>query len=109
MELNPHKENQIDQELSVLKYFLSDNYPNPFNPNTTIRYSIPNKSFVTLKVYDMLSREVAELVKEELETGNFEKTFDASSLASGVYIYRISAMKNGKILFNESKQMLLIK
>jgi len=57
----------------------------------------------------MLGREIAELVNEELESGYFEKTFEASSLASGVYIYRISAMKDGIILFNESKQMLLIK
>lgn len=88
---------------------LSTNYPNPFNPSTTISFSIPEKSFITLKVYDMLGREVAELVNEELQTGSFEKTFEASSLASGVYIYRITAMKEGKILFNESKQMLLIK
>ncbi|MBK7379161.1 MAG: T9SS type A sorting domain-containing protein [Ignavibacteriales bacterium] len=88
---------------------LSDNYPNPFNPTTTITFSIPEKSFVTLKVYDMLGREVAEFVNEELETGSFEKTFDANNLASGIYIYRITAMKDGKIFFNESRRMLLIK
>ena len=88
---------------------LEQNYPNPFNPSTTISFSIPEKSFVTLKIYDMLGREVAELVNEELETGSFEKTFNASKLASGVYIYRIAAMKEGKILFNESMQMLMIK
>ena len=85
------------------------NYPNPFNPSTTISFSIPEQSFVTLKIYDMLGREVAELVNEELEIGSFEKTFDAISLASGIYVYRITAMKDGKILFNESRQMLLIK
>ncbi len=90
-------------------FFLFPCYPNPFNPSTTISFSIPERSFVTLKVYDMLGREVAELVNEELETGSFEKTFEASSLASGVYIYRITAMKVGKILFNESKQMLMVK
>jgi hypothetical protein len=90
-------------------YYLSQNYPNPFNPSTTISFSIPERSFITLKVYDMLGREIAELVNEELETGYFEKTFNANSLASGVYIYRITTMKDGKILFNESKQMLLIK
>jgi len=88
---------------------LSSNYPNPFNPSTTNSFSIPERSFVTLKVYDMLGREVAELVNKELETGSFEKTFDARSFASGVYIYRITAMKDGKILFNESRPMLLIK
>jgi hypothetical protein len=100
----------VEVEISApTEFTLEQNYPNPFNPSTTISFSIPEKSFVTLKVYDMLGREVAELVNEELETGNFEKTFDASSLSSGVYIYRITAMKEGKILFNESKQMLLIK
>jgi len=93
----------------VREFSLSENYPNPFNPITTISFSIPERSFVTLKVYDMLGREIAELVNEELETGSFEKTFDANNLASGIYIYRITAMKDGKILFNESKQMLLIK
>ncbi len=88
---------------------VAQNYPNPFNPSTTISFSIPERSFVTLKIYDLLGREVAQLVNEELETGSFEKTFDASSFSSGVYIYRISAMKEGEILFNESKQMLLIK
>jgi len=93
----------------VREFSLSENYPNPFNPITTISFSIPERSFVTLKVYDMLGREIAELVNEELESGNFEKTFEASSLASGVYIYRITAMMDGKILFSESRQMLLIK
>ncbi len=92
-----------------INFGVAQNYPNPFNPSTIISFSIPEKSFVTLKIYDMLGKEVTELVNEELETGSFEKTFDASSLSSGVYIYRISAMKDGKILFNESKQMMLIK
>ena len=92
-----------------INFGVAQNYPNPFNPSTIISFSIPEKSFVTLKIYDMLGKEVTELVNEELQTGSFEKTFEASSLASGVYIYRITAMKEGKILFNESKQMLLIK
>jgi hypothetical protein len=99
----------VPQTQLVEKYSLSQNYPNPFNPSTTISFSIPEKSFVTLKVYDMLGREIATLVNEELEPGSFEKTFEASSFSSGVYIYRITTMKDGKILFNESKQMLLIK
>ena len=98
-----------EDTVSPKNYYLSQNYPNPFNPSTTISFSIPERSFVTLKVYDMLGREVANLVNEELEPGSFEKTFDASTLSSGVYIYRITATKDGKILFNESKQMLMIK
>ncbi|MBK6913405.1 MAG: T9SS type A sorting domain-containing protein [Ignavibacteriales bacterium] len=102
--------NTIEVEISTpLEFSLEQNYPNPFNPTTTITFSIPEKSFVTLKVYDILGREIAVLVNEELETGNFEKTFEASTLSSGVYIYRITTMKDGKNLFNESKQMMLIK
>lgn len=101
--------NNSNTNETPIVFSLTQNYPNPFNPSTKISFSIPERSFVTLKIYDMLGREVAQPVNEELETGNFEKTFDASSLASGVYIYRITAMKDGKILFNESKQMLLIK
>jgi hypothetical protein len=101
--------NKIFINNSPESFELLDNYPNPFNPSTTIRFSIPDKSFVTLKVYDMLGREVAELINDELETGNFEKTFEANNFSSGVYIYRITAMKEGKILFSESKQMLLVK
>ena len=102
---------EVEVDFTPKEYTLYQNYPNPFNPSTTISFSIPERSFVTLKIYDMLGREVVPWngINEELETGHFEKTFDASSLASGVYIYRISAMKEGKILFNESKQMLMIK
>jgi len=96
-------------EIQVPKELTIQNYPNPFNPSTTISFTIPERSYVTLKVYDMLGREVANLVNEELEPGSFEKTFEANNLASGVYIYKITAMKDGKILFNESKQMLMIK
>lgn len=103
------KDKEEQNEIAPSSFLLFDNYPNPFNPSTTIDFLISEKSFVTLKVYDMLGREIAELVNEELQTGSFEKTFDASSLSSGVYIYRITAIKDGKILFNESRQMLMIK
>ena len=102
--------NTVDVEItSPTEFSLEQNYPNPFNPSTAISFSIPERSFVTLKVYDILGREVAELINEELETGRFEKTFEANNLASGVYIYRITSMNEGRIFFNESKQMLLIK
>ena len=81
-------------------YNLIQNYPNPFNPNTTIHYSISKQSFVTLKVYDLLGREVATLINEEKQAGNYEVEFDGSNLPSGVYFYqlRVSALqsKDGK-------------
>ena len=70
---------------------LEQNFPNPFNPSTTIHYQIPNAGHVMLKVYDMLGREVATLVNQEQEQGRYSAAFDASRLASGVYITRLTA------------------
>jgi len=72
-------------------FSLSQNYPNPFNPLTTIRYEIPQTSFVTVRVYDILGRAVEVLVNEEKPAGKYEVEFDASRLSSGVYIYKIQA------------------
>ena len=83
---------------------LEQNYPNPFNPTTNIQFSIPKQNFVTLKVYDVLGREVATLVNEEKSTGSYNVSFDASSLSSGVYIYKIQAGN-----FINSKKMVLLK
>jgi len=70
-------------------YELSQNYPNPFNPSTTIRYQLPQEGFVTLKIYDILGREVKTLINEEKVKGKYEVNFNASNLASGVYLYRL--------------------
>jgi hypothetical protein len=73
------------------EYSLKQNYPNPFNPATKISYSLPKASHVTLIVYDMLGREVKVLVDENKPSGNYEIEFEASSLSSGTYIYRMVA------------------
>jgi len=93
------------------EFYLSQNYPNPFNPSTTITYSIPvvdayyaSTTNVVLKVYDILGREVATLVKKEQKAGNYEVNFDASSLTSGVYFYRLQSGS-----FNKSRKMILLK
>jgi hypothetical protein len=90
---------------------LNQNYPNPFNPTTTISFSIPaspaggpHSSFVTLKVYDVLGREVATLVNEEMKPGRYERKFDGSGLASGVYLCRLQAVD-----FTQTKKLLLTK
>ena len=85
-------------------YDLAQNFPNPFNPSTTIRYQIPQDGIVTLKIYDILGSEVATLVNEEKVAGKYEVNFNASSLASGVYIYKIQSSS-----FVNSKKMILLK
>jgi len=86
------------------EFVLEQNYPNPFNPSTIISYQLPTNSFVTLNVYDILGREVKTLVNQDEQAGVHSLTFDASSLPSGVYLYRIQAGR-----FSVTKKMLLIK
>jgi len=87
------------------EYSLSQNYPNPFNPSTTIEYNVPKSSYVTLKVFDVLGRQVALLADEFKIAGSYKQTFDAGRLASGIYYYTI-ATDNG---FTETKKMILNK
>ena len=85
-------------------YALEQNYPNPFNPSTTIRFSLPLRDRVTLKVFNMLGQEVATLIDADLLAGTYEATFDASRLATGVYIYRLQTNS-----FTQTMKMLLVK
>jgi hypothetical protein len=87
-----------------LTYALHQNYPNPFNPNSVIRYQISEFGIVRLAVYDVLGREVAVLVNERKEPGNYTVRFDGSGLASGVYIYRMAAGA-----FVEARRMVLVR
>lgn len=86
------------------EYELMQNYPNPFNPSTNIRFSIPQKSFVTLKIYNLQGKEITALVSEELTSGNYQYSFTASSLPSGTYFYRLETEN-----FSETKSMVLLK
>ena len=83
---------------------LSQNYPNPFNPTTTISFSLPSKSFVSLKVFDSVGREVSTIVSEELQAGSYTRQWNAANMASGVYFYRIESGT-----FAAVKKMLLLK
>ena len=91
-------------ELSVETYELAQNYPNPFNPETVIYYQIPESGEVSLKVYDMLGRELRTLVNQTQNQGRYEVKFNARDLASGVYIYRLQVND-----FVTSKKMMLLK
>jgi hypothetical protein len=86
------------------QYSLSQNYPNPFNPVTKINYSIPKQGFVTLKIYDLLGREIKSLVSETKQPGNYSVDFNGSNLASGVYFYRLESNS-----FTSIKRMMIIK
>lgn len=88
----------------VNSFELSQNYPNPFNPSTNIKYSIAERSNVTIKVYDMLGSEVATIVNQVQEAGSHNVTFNASGLASGMYVYTITAGN-----FTATKKMMLLK
>jgi hypothetical protein len=107
--INFSKYNKLSQDIEKYEYVLSQNYPNPFNPSTQISYSLAQDAFVTLQVYDMLGNVVAELVNAGQTAGIHEINFDASELSSGIYIYRVTAMNGERILYSESKRMLMIK
>jgi len=94
-----------EQELVIPRYFmLMQNYPNPFNPTTTISFALSEPQFVTIKVYDLLGREVHSLVNEPKQAGMHNVLFDASGLSSGIYFYRLQAGD-----YSESKRMVLLK
>ena len=85
-------------------FSISQNYPNPFNPTTSISYSIPENSFVTLKIYDVLGNELEVLISEQKEPGNYQIDFNARELSSGIYYYTLTAG-----IFTSTKKMSLIK
>ncbi len=87
-----------------MQFELSQNYPNPFNPSTTINFSIPQSSIVTLKVFNTLGQEVKTLINQNMESGVHSISFDASELNSGIYFYRLDAGQ-----FSEVRKMTLIK
>ncbi len=106
----------VEEDNAVIKNFnLKQNYPNPFNPNTIISYQIPAISYVTLKIYDVLGKEIATLINKEQSAGNYNVNFDLSNLptgrqglGSGVYLYKLT-VENNSGRFVETKKMVLLK
>ncbi|MCK9425475.1 MAG: YCF48-related protein [Ignavibacteriaceae bacterium] len=94
----------ISDKVILTNFNLTQNYPNPFNPVTTIQYEIPSLEHVSIKIYDMLGRQVAILVDEQKPAGSYHIEFDAHSLPSGVYFYRLQAGS-----FVETKKLVLLK
>jgi hypothetical protein len=80
-----------DERELPIEYVLAQNYPNPFNPSTTIEFALPNAGYVTLTVHNVLGQEVAKLIAGDHAAGNFNATWDASEMPSGVYFYRLTA------------------
>ena len=95
----------VDGESIPNKFFVDQNYPNPFNPTTTIKFGLPAESVVDLRIYDILGREVVALVSNKsLKAGTHSYDFNASNIASGTYIYRLTTDNNVV-----TKKMLLLK
>ena len=86
------------------EFRIYQNYPNPFNPSTVVSWQLPSGSHVLIKVYDILGNEIATLVNEEKSAGTYKVEFNASSLSSGVYFYKIQAAT-----FSQVKKMILLK
>jgi hypothetical protein len=96
---------KIEDEISALKgFYLSQNYPNPFNPNTNFKFRIADFGFVSLKVYDVLGKEIVTVVSEEKSAGEYEVEFSRDGLSSGMYFYSLRAGN-----FTETKKMVLMK
>jgi len=93
-----------NEKPNLEKFVLEQNYPNPFNPTTTISFNLPSRSFVSLKIFDSIGREVAMLIDEELAAGNHTRIWDASGLSNGVYFYRLQAGT-----FFQTRKLVLIK
>lgn len=93
-----------DNPVKPNNYYLSQNYPNPFNPNTTIKFSIPNVTNVTLKIHDVLGREIETLVNNKLNAGEYEVKWNASKYSSGIYLYRLQTGE-----FVQTKKLILLR
>ncbi|HSP87840.1 MAG TPA: T9SS type A sorting domain-containing protein, partial [Ignavibacteriaceae bacterium] len=94
----------VDENNITNVFTLEQNYPNPFNPSTKINFSLINSEYVTLKVYDILGKEIASLVNEEKPAGSYGVEFNAAEVSSGIYFYKLQAEN-----FIDVKKMMLIK
>lgn len=92
-----------------LEFVLEQNYPNPFNPSTSIAYAVPVKSNVTLEVYNLIGQKIVTLVEGQVEAGKHTAQFNASSMSSGIYLFKLTAVGENGSQFSSSKKMTLLK
>ncbi|MCY7360757.1 MAG: T9SS type A sorting domain-containing protein, partial [Ignavibacteria bacterium] len=103
-------DNFINEEGIPIEFNLYNNYPNPFNPSTSIRFDIPSDNFVDIKVYNVLGMEVVTLVNEFRKAGSYVVSFNGANLSSGIYYYKIkSGSQSGAGEFEKVRKMMLIK
>jgi hypothetical protein len=95
---------QLRNKTIASDYALYQNYPDPFNPSTTISFTIPARSAVTMKIYDILGKEVATIVSQELPAGTYSRQWNAAKMSSGIYFYRLQAGS-----FTQTKRLVLLK
>ncbi len=100
----PEETVAVEDEVAPNEFSLSQNFPNPFNPSTTIQYSIEQAGMVALKVYNVVGQEVATLVNGRQEAGSYTLTFNANGLSTGVYFYRLETGSSGSM-----KKLVLMK
>lgn len=101
-----------ENNLTPAEFNLEQNFPNPYNSQTTISYSIPNSSLVQIQIFDVLGREVSTLLNEEKAAGNYKINYNAGELTSGVYLYRLQAVDpeiNSGQVFVQTRKMILLK
>ena len=91
-------------EFTAVSYILEQNYPNPFNPTTKIKVRLPQSTQMRLAIYNVVGELIVEIVNGEFASGNHEFTFDATGLASGMYLYRVESPE-----FTETKKMVLLR
>lgn len=91
------------------EYSLEQNFPNPFNPSTNVKFSIPAEGNVKLSVFDITGREVKTLLNAKMITGSYEIAFDGTGISSGVYFYRLDVTGKDGINFSDTKKMILVK
>ncbi|MCX7878712.1 MAG: T9SS type A sorting domain-containing protein, partial [Ignavibacteria bacterium] len=101
--------NLINNSQVTERFSLSQNYPNPFNPSTKISFTLPERGMVTLKLFDVMGREIKELIKGNYNSGNYTFDLVANGMASGVYFYSIEVISESGNIYKDTRKLTLLK